>query len=280
MPNEVEEILKKIHVMFARCEALEGTPDSVIVSKQEMFALFKELNEAVYAVLDRYEATTRSREQARLEFEREAAGIIAKAKKDADDVQAATLLYTDSMVGKVKELIEKAQQDVKNNMIELMAQIDQEQETLMANRDSVKEELAMYRDGSEYLKLLEKLREEQNKKAKNEVDEDEQPEEEPQKPGFVVKVNKPGENTGVTYSKRKHGRSGQRKPEASGGAESAEAADPNEVPTPKGTVFTAEDFNLDAEYEQWKDEQGRSEGDTTQTKKGVFAGLFGKKKKA
>ena len=39
MPEDVEEILKKIHIMFAKCEALEGTPDRVIVSKQEMFVL-------------------------------------------------------------------------------------------------------------------------------------------------------------------------------------------------------------------------------------------------
>ena len=94
-------------------------------------------------------------------------------------------------------------------------------------------------------------------------------------------MNNPGENTGVTYSKRKHGRAAREK--NAGAAQNAQAAGSeatgDEVPAPKGTVYTAEDFNLDAEYEQWKDEQGKSEGEAPRQKKGVFAGIFGKKNK-
>ena len=281
MPEDVEEILKKIHIMFAKCEALEGTPDRVIVSKQEMFVLLEELNKAIYGVLDRYEATTRSREMALLEQNRKAAQIEADAHAKADDVQASACLYTDGVLGKVKDMLEDTKKNLKHQLIELMAAIEGEQATLDDNKENVRDELAQYQDGKTYLELLEKMREAQRKKASNEEEEEEQEEEKGSKPGIVIRVNNPGENTGVTYSKRKHGRTAREKNAGTGqnaqaaGSEAAEG----EVPVPKGTVFTAEDFNLDAEYEQWKDEQGKSEGEAPRQKKGVFAGIFGKKSK-
>ncbi|MCR5432431.1 MAG: hypothetical protein K6E95_07735 [Lachnospiraceae bacterium] len=283
MPDGVEEVLKKIHIMLARCEALDGTPDRVIVSKQEMFILLEELNKAVYDVLDRYEATRRSREMALLEQNRKAAQIEADAHAKADDVQASACVYTDGVLGRTRDMLEETKKSLKHQLIELLAAIEDEQQILDDNKENVREELEQYQDGTVYLELLDKMREAQRKKAEHSEEvEEEQEEEKGSKPGIVIRVNNPGENTGVTYSKRKHGRAarenngtGQNSP-VQGEREDAEA----EAPVPKGTVFTAEDFNLDAEYEQWKDEQGKSEGEAPRTRKGVFAGLFGKKKKA
>ncbi|MBR6294550.1 MAG: hypothetical protein IKR54_08170, partial [Lachnospiraceae bacterium] len=168
MPEDVEEILKKIHIMFAKCEALEGTPDRVIVSKQEMFVLLEELNKAIYGVLDRYEATTRSREMALLEQNRKAAQIEADAHAKADDVQASACLYTDGVLGKVKDMLEDTKKNLKHQLIELMAAIEGEQATLDDNKENVRDELAQYQDGKTYLELLEKMREAQRKKASNE----------------------------------------------------------------------------------------------------------------
>ena len=81
MPTRVEEIVKKIHILFAKSEAYQNSPDLVVMSKNEMFTLLEQLNEAIYEVLDRYEATTRAKEKARLETERQASEIIAEAKK-------------------------------------------------------------------------------------------------------------------------------------------------------------------------------------------------------
>jgi len=66
MPDRIEEILKEIHVMFAKCEAYGNSPDLVIISKSELFELLEKLNEGIDEVLDQYEATTRSRERARI----------------------------------------------------------------------------------------------------------------------------------------------------------------------------------------------------------------------
>lgn len=282
MPDRVEEILKKIHVMFAQCPPVEGTPDKVIISKQDMFAVLEELNEAIYAVLDRYEATTRSREKAKLEFDKEAAQMVAKAKSDSDDVHAATLLYTDRMLGDVRNILEDTKQDVRNKLIELMAAIEHEQETLDANKEGVKDELRNLHDGERYLQVLTEIREKEQYQKKTDGEDEIIPEE--KKTAEVrIKVNKPGENTGVTMSSKHEWKNRKKtggKTEEDDGPIQLEHPLDDENPTPKGTVFTKDDFNLDAEYEQWKSEQeGTSAEEEPQTKKGAFIGRFFDKKK-
>lgn len=284
MPDRVEEILKKIHVMFAQCSQVEGTPDKVIVSKQDMFALLEELNEAIYAVLDRYEATTRSREKAKLEFDKETAQMVAKAKSDSDDVHAATLLYTDRMLGDVKTILEETKQDVRNRLIELMAAIEREQEIIDTNKEGVKDDLRQLHDGERYLQALTELREkEQRQKKQPQEDEEAIPEKTKAAP-IHIKVNNPGENTGVTFSSKHEWKNRKKNGNNTPDDEPIQLEHPIEEdnPTPKGTVFTAADFNLDAEYEQWKNEQeGNSSAEEPEVKKGAFAGrFFGKKKKS
>ena len=113
MPTRVEEIVKKIHILFAKSESYQNSPDLVILSKTEMFTLLEQLNEAIYEVLDQYEATTRAKEKARLETERQASEIIAEAKRGAEDVQAASLTFTDSSLDELSSLIDTTTQAIR-----------------------------------------------------------------------------------------------------------------------------------------------------------------------
>lgn len=273
MPDKVEEILKEIHVMFAKCETYHNSPDRVIVSKPEMFELLESLNEAIYEVLDQYEATARSRERARIELDKQAAETVAKAKLDSDDVHAATLLYTDTMLEDIKQVLERTKMNVKREMVEMLAAIEEQEEILDQNKDSVKSGLTELHDNEMYLNALTKLR----KKAEDKklfgdqaelLDKEEDVFEDPKAgaaSNLVIRVDKPGDNAGVTFS-TKHSHKKKKK------AQAPAAAAPQEHE--EGTPFTADDFDLDAEYEQWKEEQ---EGPTEEkpARKG-FLGLFGK----
>lgn len=277
MPDRVEEILKEIHVMFAKCDTYNNSPDRVIVSKSEMFELLTELSEAIYEVMDQYEATARSREKARLELDRQAAETVARAKLDSDDVHAATLLYTDTMLSDVRQVLEKTKANVKREMLEMLAGIELQEEQLDQNMESVKTELTELHDSEMYLEALTKLRKKAEDKrlfgdqagefSKEEEDIFADP-----KAGasqnLVIRIDKPGENSGVTYS-TKYNRNKKKKKK---GSAPAEAPAEHE----EGTPYSAEDFNLDAEYEQWKEEQegGTLEDDTP--KKGLLDKLFGK----
>ena len=276
MPDKVEEILKEIHVMFAKCDTYNNTPDRVIVSKTEMFALLERLNEAIYEVLDQYEATARSRERARIELDKQAAETVARAKMDSDDVHAATLLYTDTMLEDVKQILEKTKANVKQEMIEMLANIELQEEVIDRNKESVQAGLTELHDSEMYLNALTALRKKAEDKRKygdqaELLNQEENIFEESPKANaasnLVIRVDKPGENTGVTYS-TKHNRNKKKK---KGNAPAQAAAAEHE----EGTPYSAEDFNLDAEYEQWKSEQeGETDDSSKPEKKGLFGGLF------
>lgn len=309
MPTRVEEILKQIHILFAKGETYQNSPDLVILSKTDMFALLQELNEAMYEVLDQYEATTRSKEMARLETEREASEIIAKAKIGAEDVQAGSLAYTDTMLDELSLLLDNTTQYIRSQYLEFMAAMDEKQEGLKTDRLQIQEKLKRFHDSENYLKMLEEIREDraaekeddQSNSDKNEVskkensgshapvaDENEFPPP-PKAPEPVIRVNRPGENSGVTFTtRRSHNKKSKTAPPKANRVQamseeeynrlSPEQQEALENSTPAyGQGYTADDFDLDAEYEQFKQENEATNKKDTPKKSGFK--LFNKKKK-
>lgn len=309
MPTRVEEILKQIHILFAKGETYQNSPDLVILSKTDMFALLQELNEAMYEVLDQYEATTRSKEMARLETEREASEIIAKAKIGAEDVQAGSLAYTDTMLDELSLLLDNTTQYIRSQYLEFMAAMDEKQEGLKTDRLQIQEKLKRFHDSENYLKMLEEIREDraaekeddQSNSDKNEVskkensgsqapaaDENEFPPP-PKAPEPVIRVNRPGENSGVTFTtRRSHNKKSKTAPPKANRVKamseeeynrlSPEQQEALENSTPAyGQGYTADDFDLDAEYEQFKQENEAANKKDTPKKSGFK--LFNKKKK-
>ena len=309
MPTRVEEILKQIHILFAKGETYQNSPDLVILSKTDMFALLQELNEAMYEVLDQYEATTRSKEMARLETEREASEIIAKAKIGAEDVQAGSLAYTDTMLDELSLLLDNTTQYIRSQYLEFMAAMDEKQEGLKTDRLQIQEKLKRFHDSENYLKMLEEIREDraaekeddQSNSDKNEVskkensgsqapaaDENEFPPP-PKAPEPVIRVNRPGENSGVTFTtRRSHNKKSKTAPPKANRVQamseeeynrlSPEQQEALENSTPAyGQGYTADDFDLDAEYEQFKQENEAANKKDIPKKSGFK--LFNKKKK-
>ncbi|MBR4343672.1 MAG: hypothetical protein IKP88_13435 [Lachnospiraceae bacterium] len=320
MPTRVEEICKRIHILFAKGEAYQNSPDLVILSKTEMFSLLEELNEAMYEVLDQYEATTRAKEKARIETEREASEIIAKAKIGAEDVQAVTFAYADTMMDEVSAFIETMTQNIRDQYLGFLASMDEKQADIKENRDQIKGQLSELHDRETYLKLLEEIREDAKeareeeeaeakkeaekekeldegktpsktgaKKSEEEISEEEFPPP-PKAPAPVIRVNRPGENPGVTFTtRRSHNKKKKTAPPVSKQVNTMSEEDYNrlspeereelEQSTPAyGQGFNADDFNLDAEYEQFKREEEAKNKANETSKKGSFK-LFGKKRK-
>lgn len=262
MPDRVEDILKEIHVLFAKCEQYGDSTDLIIVSREKMFELLERLNEELGAVLDRYEATTLSRERARLDMEREKAGSIAAAKQAADDIHAASLVYTDSMLESIDRVFETTKYQIKHDMLEAIAKIEDQSELLMKNREGVKAELAQMHDSEIYLTMLESIRkkaEEKRMLGEELTEEDIYEESKPAAQKLDIRVNKPGENSGVTFSTRRS-RKKNNKPAA------AEAPAEHE----EGAPYSADEFDLDNEYFAWQEEQEGGEAEEKPKKKGWF----------
>lgn len=320
MPTRVEEILKKIHVLFAKGEAYQNSPDMIILSKSEMFALLEELNEAMYEVLDQYEATTRAKELAKLETEREASEIIAESKRDAEQIHAASLVYTDTMLDEVTNVINETKESIRQQYLEMLAKMDDELEALKVNRDGVKDNLAELHESERYINMLDEVRKARDekqsmselasqaakglvspksaskisssdsKKASDKKESDEEWPEQEKAPAPVIRVNRPGENSGVTITNKHNRNKKHKKGQAPANTETKTMSEEElsnlsdeeraalEQSTPQfGQGYNAEDFNLDAEWEQFK-EQNEEQTAEEPAKKGFFS-RFSKKSK-
>ena len=293
MPDRIEEILKEIHVMFAKCEAYGNSPDLVIISKSELFELLEKLNEGIDEVLDQYEATTRSRERARIEQDKQAAETVARAKLEADDVHAAASLYTDTMLEDIKQILEATKNRVKDDMLDMLANIELQEEVLDRNKESVKEGLSELHDSEMYLNALTQLRKKAEEKRKfgdqaellrkEEENIFEEQEKEKQAQKLNIRIDKPGENPGVTMSTRFNRNKKKKKKSGKAGSEAAREGEPEGLRADSdhipGTEYSPDDFDLDREYEEWRAAEEGGDDDRKPEKKGfgkLLESLFGK----
>ena len=262
MSDGVEGVLKDIHVLFAKSEPYGDSADLIVISKGKMFELLEKLNEELGEVLEKYEATVLARERARIDMEREKANHIAEARLKADDIHAKSLTYTDSMISDISAIIETAKYDLKNSMIEVMAKMEEQEERLLRAREGVKSELAQMHESDEYLELLEKLRkraEAKRMEGTENADDDIFEDDKPAAPAINIRIDKPGENSGVTISKRRLFGGSKSKPAATGQAAPAEHEE--------GMPYSADEFDLDNEYFAWQEEQENGGEDKPQKKK-------------
>ena len=269
MGENVEDILKEIHVLFAKSKSFGESTDLKVVSQEDMFGLLDRLNVALNTVLEKYEATTLSRERARIDMEREHAEAVAAAKRDCDDVHASALLYTDKMLESINDVFEKTKYKLKTDLLEAIAQLEDQTEIVAQFREGVKNDLTEMHDNELYLKVLEDERKKAEEKRMYGLMTPEEARElavaeEANKPAAAkldIRINNPGENSGVTLSTRSSHKSGKKKPQS----QSQTPAEHEE-----GTPYSADEFDLDKEYFEFKEEQEGTGEETKPKKKGLF----------
>ena len=69
--NDTEKVLRDIHVLFSKAEPVEGSAINVVVNKNDVMELLKELNNCMYEMMDEYELTSQSRAKAEREMKKE-----------------------------------------------------------------------------------------------------------------------------------------------------------------------------------------------------------------
>lgn len=96
--DKLERVLRDIHVLISRSELYDNTGEKIIVEKKKMFEYLNHLNACIYEMMDEYEVTQQSRDKAEREARKKGDAMIFKASRNAEDVYAAAVLYTDSPI--------------------------------------------------------------------------------------------------------------------------------------------------------------------------------------
>ncbi len=151
--DRLENVLRDIHVMISKSEVYDT--DRIIVSKQDMFNLIDRLNASIYEIMDEYELTQQSRDRALREKKKEGDRIIWDASRQAEDIYAASVLYTEEALNHLNVMVDEADATVDRMYREFCRNIKQQQETIRENQLELKSQLQLLADTEKYLRLIE-----------------------------------------------------------------------------------------------------------------------------
>lgn len=151
--DRLENVLRDIHVMISKSETYDT--DRIIVSKQDIFNLIDRLNASIYEIMDEYELTQQSRDRALREHKKEGDKIIWDASRQAEDIYAASVLYTEEALNHLNVMVEEADATIGKLYKNFQNNMKQQQETIRENHLELKSQLQLLADTEKYLKLIE-----------------------------------------------------------------------------------------------------------------------------
>ena len=93
--DNMEKVLRELHVLLSKSNPYERDSNYLVVNKKEMLDVLKQLAVCMSEVMDEYELTKQGREQAQRENRKIGEEIINDARAKAEDVYAASVMYTD-----------------------------------------------------------------------------------------------------------------------------------------------------------------------------------------
>lgn len=250
--DKTEQVLRDFHILFSQSEVYDKATNRVIVDKKEALSLLQQLNVCIYEMMEEHEMTAQSRAAAEREVRRKTDEIVQDANRMAEDVYAASVIYTDEALCRVQDIMQEAADSMKQIYEKMNDELQKEKVAVRHNQSELKSHLEDLHDTNKYEKLIE----ERNKEIARERAKDKE------------EAAQPSPYAGI-------------KPEIKINAEYFEKAgislveeEPEEMPEEKTEAVSAEvKVNLDAEYFKWKEDEGEQ---GSEEKKADRTSLFGK----
>lgn len=162
--DHTEKVLRELHVLLAKSELYENNSEYILVDKKQMQELLKEFAVCMSEIMDEYEMTKESREQGLRENRRVAQDIIKDAKMKAEDVYAASVLYTDDALKRMIDIMQDSSDAVKAVYKEMEQKLARERQKAICDKSDLKGHLHGLHDTDKYMAIIE----ERNKKIAKE----------------------------------------------------------------------------------------------------------------
>ena len=165
--DNTEKILRSLHILLSKSEPYAKEPSKVIVDKQEMLDLLAQLNKAMYDIMDEYELTKQSRDRAEREFQKKGDEIDWNASRKAEDVYAASVMYTDEALNRVQEIMKEADTSIAQIYSKMNFELKEQEKLMKHNQLELKSTLQDLVDTEKYLKLIEERNREIRRQKEN-----------------------------------------------------------------------------------------------------------------
>ncbi|MCR4998749.1 MAG: hypothetical protein K6A05_02795 [Lachnospiraceae bacterium] len=250
--DRTEEVLREIHVLFSKAEPFNGSKKRVVIDKSKMMDLLKELNDCMYDMLEEHELTVQSRDKANRQLQKQGDDMVFEARKNAEDVYAASLMYSDRALEEIQTIMKDAEARMNEVHEELLSRIAAEKRVVKDNQYELKSQLQDMIDTQKYLRLIE----DENIRRKKEM---ESGQDAPANPNPYADI-KPEIHINEDYFRAQ-------------GISLDGEEEPAETNLSEEEIASMQ-AELDAEYFDWKEEE-KEESNSGESRK-VFS-LFGKK---
>lgn len=168
--DNFERILRSLHMVLARALPYPNEPSKVIVDKDQMLELLKTLNQCVYAVMDEYQVTQESRDRAERDFFKHGDEIVMDASRKAEDVYAASVMYTDEALNNIQEILQQTNDCVKQLFENMQMRMQEEQDNVRHNQLELRSQLQDLADTEKYMKIIEDRNRQIDKEKKKQTD--------------------------------------------------------------------------------------------------------------
>ncbi len=252
--DQTERILREIHVLLSQSKVYDKENQLVIVDKKEVVRLLGALNESIYAIMEEYELTRQGRDQAERAARKMGDEIILDASRKAEDVYAASVMYSDEALKRVQDIMQDTMDSMKELYAKMESDLKREKENVRTDQSELESQLQDLHDTNKYLNIIEDRNKQMAKEKQKEKEEEPSP----------FAAIKPEIRVNEDFF-REHGYALEEEEE--------------EQPEEKMEKVTAEvSVNLDSEYFKWKEREGAAEDGETDEKKAEKRSLFGKKK--
>ena len=152
--DETEKVLRQIHLLLSKSEPYSNDPKKIVVEKQQVLDLLADLNKSIYNIMDEYELTQRSRDRAEREFRKHGDEIVWDASRKAEDIYAASVMYTDEALNRVWQIMHDTSEQMQEICKNMEHQLEEKEKMVKSNQLELKSQLQDLRDTEKYMTLI------------------------------------------------------------------------------------------------------------------------------
>ncbi len=170
--DKLERILRELHIMVSRAPVSEINGEYVLVQKREVQKQLGNLSQAVREMMDEYEVTQQSRNRGELEAENQRMEILRNANHQAQDIYAASVIYSEDALGRIQDIISEAERASKEVLKNLTREMEEERRIVRSNQLELLTQLEDMKDTAKYMKLIEERNREIAKEKAKKLEKD------------------------------------------------------------------------------------------------------------
>lgn len=242
--DKVERVLREFHVLISKSEPYQQDSQKVIVDKKDVLELLDQLKYCMSEMMEEYEITSSSRDRGEREARKKSDAIVRDAEHMAEDIYAASVLYSDEALIRIQKIIQEANDDMEKVFGTVKEEMKARQKIVRENQLELKSSLENLKDTDKYRNLIEErnkqLQKEKQKKEEHKMTSVAAP---------LFPAGKPEIKINPEYF------------EKTGRPMEVPSEEPATQPEQKAAQEMEIKVNLDAEYFRWRQKQRKKKAD-------------------